>query len=293
MAPGTGMEKSREQILKRKPAYADILNFYVQVFQAQDETRQQLVMDPISIDPSLLEKKLRHDIPLIDPAEFLIDEKAAVQLMTTLCDKAQNQNHALSQAAIALQTAIADFRIDLPQVFDALLNSDGAVLSSFSEIIGISPQHLIMFTYLSMAPAIETCADQLTGYLKNRSHEKGYCPICGNHPDLFFLDDKGKRHLKCSFCSHCWDVARIGCIFCENKDPDTRQYFFSSEEKEYRVDVCERCQKYIKGVDIRYLDREFFPKMELVATMHLDINAREAGYTSLADVGPLEEDRLS
>jgi FdhE protein len=293
MAPDIPMENSRNQILKKRPAYTDILNFYVQVFQAQEENRQQILMDPISIDPSLVEKKLHHDKPLINPNDFVIDQNAAVQLMTTLCDIAQNQHNALSQAAVALQAAITDLRIDPGQVFDALLNSDGEMLSSFSETIDISSEHLIMFTYLSMAPGVETCAKQLSGYLENRSHGKGYCPICGNLPDLFFLDDKGKRHLKCSFCSHCWEVARMGCLFCDSKDPESHPYFFSPDEKEYRVNVCDTCRKYIKGVDIRHLDRPFFPKIELAATLHLDIKAKEAGYTGLADGIPINEACLS
>jgi FdhE protein len=293
MTPDSRMENSRTQILKKRPAYTDILNFYVQVFQAQEENRQQILMDPISIDPPLVEKKIRHDMPLIDSKEFMIDQKAAVQMMTTLCDIAQNQHNALSQAAVSLQTAMTDSRIDPGQFFDALLNSDGEMLSSFSETIGISSEHLIMFTYLSMAPSVETCAEQLSGYLKNRSHGKGYCPICGNFPDLFFLDDKGKRHLKCSFCSHSWEVARMGCLFCDSKDPESHPYFYSPEEKEYRVDVCDACRKYIKGVDIRHLDRPFVPKIELAATLHLDIKAKEAGYTSLSDGIPSKEARLS
>lgn len=293
MAPDTPMEKSRNQILKKRPAYTDILNFYVQVFQAQEENRLQIFMDPISIDPSLVEKKLRHNMPLIDSKEFMIDPNAAVQLMTTLCDIAQNQHNALSQAAVALQAAMMDSRIDPERIFGALLNSDGEMLSSLSETIGISSEHLIMFTYLSMAPGVEVCAEQLSGYLKNRSHGKGYCPICGNLPDLFFLDDKGKRHLKCSFCSHCWDVTRMGCLFCDSNDPELHPYFFSPEEKEYRVDVCDACRKYIKGVDTRHLDRPFFPKIELAATLHLDIKAKEAGYIGLSDGIPIKEAHVS
>jgi FdhE protein len=293
MAPDIPMENSRNQILKKRPAYTDILNFYVQVFQAQEENRQQILMDPISIDPSLVEKKLHHDKPLINPNDFVIDQNAAVQLMTTLCDIAQNQHNALSQAAVALQAAITDLRIDPGQVFDALLNSHGERLSSVSETIGISLEHLIMFSYLSMAPGVEVCAEQLSGYLKNRSHGKRFCPICGNFPDLFFLDDKGKRHLRCSFCCHCWEVPRVGCLFCDSKDPDLQPYFFSPEEKEYRVDVCDVCRKYIKGVDVRHLDRPFFPKIELVATLHLDIKAKEAGYTSQSDGIPIKKACLS
>lgn len=280
------MEKSRNQIIKKRPAYKDILNFYVQVFQAQEENRRQILMDPISIDPSLVEKKLRHDMPLIDAKEFMIDHNAAVQLMTTLCDIAQNQNNALSQSAVSLKASVRDSKLDTGMVFDALLKGDQEMLSNFSDTIDIRFEHLVMFTYLSIAPAVERCAEQLTGYLKDRSHAKGYCPICGNFPDLFYLDDKGKRYLKCGFCCHCWEVARMGCLFCDSKDPEVHPYFFSPEEKEYRVDVCDVRLKYIKGVDLRHLDRPFLPKIELAATLHLDIKAREAGYTSLSDQGP-------
>ena len=85
----------------------------------------------------------------------------------------------------------------------------------------------------------------------------------------------------------------MGCLFCDTRDPDLQQYFFSSEEKEYRVDVCDACRKYLKGVDVRHLDRPFFPKIELAATMHLDIKAREAGYISLSDGIPDKETPLS
>ncbi len=286
MAPETPMESTRIQIIKKRPAYTDILDFYVQVFQAQEENRQQVLMDPISIGRTLLEKKIHHDMPLIDPTAFEIDQNAAVRLMTTLCDIAQIQDCELSRAAVSLQSAVRDSRIDPGPVFDALLKGDRGMLSNFSTTIGIRFEHLVMFTYLSIAPAVELCAEQLAGYLEDRSHAHAYCPVCGNFPDLFFLDEKGSRHLKCSFCSHCWEVPRMGCLFCDSRDPELHPYFFSPEEKEYRVDVCDDFRKYIKGVDVRCLDRPFFPKIELVATQHLDIKAREAGYTSLPDQGP-------
>ncbi len=287
------LEQSRDQILKKRPDYKDILSFYVRVFQAQEEIRQQIRIDPVSIDPALLKNKLAQGMPLIDSGDFVIDQKAAVRLLETLCDIAGERSGELAGAAVSLKSAIEKSRINTETLFNALVAGDGDMFAAFSETIGISTRHLIMFSFLSASPSIEAGADQLSVYLKDRSHDKGYCPVCGNFPDLFFLDDKGHRHLKCSFCSHCWAVARMGCIVCENRDPDTRRYFFSPEEKEYRVDVCEACQKYIKGVDTRHMDRPFFPKLELAATLHLDFKAGEAGYSSLSDFDPVKEEILS
>ncbi|MCP4023885.1 MAG: formate dehydrogenase accessory protein FdhE, partial [Desulfobacteraceae bacterium] len=36
---------------------------------------------------------------------------------------------------------------------------------------------------------------------------------------------------------------------------------------------------YIKIVDLRQLERAFYPKLELITTLHLDMKAREKGYT--------------
>jgi len=287
------LEQSRDQILEKRPAYTEILNFYVRVFQAQEDIRQQIRIDPVSMDPSLLKKKLENGMPLIDSADFVIDQNAAVRLLETLCDIAGDRSGELARTAVSLKSAIEKSRINTETLFDALVAGDGDIIAAFSETIGISGRHLIMFTFLSASPAIEAGADQLSVYLKDRFHDKGFCPVCGNSPDLFFLDDKGQRHLKCSFCSHCWAVARMGCIVCENRDPDTRRYFFSPEEKEYRVDVCEVCRKYIKGVDTRHMDRPFFPKLELAATLHLDFKAGEAGYSSLSDFDPVKKERLT
>jgi FdhE protein len=287
------LEQSRDQILEKRPAYTEILNFYVRVFQAQEDIRQQICIDPVSMDPSLLKQKLENGMPLIDSADFVMDQNAAVRLLKTLCGIAGDRSDELTAAAVSLKFAIEKSRINAETLFDAVLAGDGDIIAAFSETIGISTPHLIMFAFLSMSPAIEAGADQLSVYLKDRSHDKGFCPVCGNSPDLFFLDDKGHRHLKCSFCSHCWAVARMGCIVCENRDPDTRRYFFSPEEKEYRVDVCEVCRKYIKGVDTRHMDRAFFPKLELAATLHLDFKAGEAGYSSLSDYDPVKKERLT
>jgi FdhE protein len=57
-------------------------------------------------------------------------------------------------------------------------------------------------------------------------------------------------------------------------------YLYSEEEKEYRVDACESCRKYIKTVDTRVLGRRAYPPLEQVASLHLDLKAAEAGYTA-------------
>jgi len=70
----------------------------------------------------------------------------------------------------------------------------------------------------------------------------------------------------------------MGCVYCGNEDVGQQHYFFSDEEKEYRVNLCDSCHSYIKMVDLRQMNRIFYPGLEFVSTLHLDMQAREKGY---------------
>jgi FdhE protein len=95
---------------------------------------------------------------------------------------------------------------------------------------------------------------------------------------LAWLEADGQRFLYCSFCWHRWPGRRAVCSSCENSDPQQLSYLYSEEEKEYRLDVCDACRKYIKTVDGRHLSRLAYPPLELIASLHLDIKGGEAGY---------------
>ena len=57
-------------------------------------------------------------------------------------------------------------------------------------------------------------------------------------------------------------------------------YFFSAEEKDYRIYVCDNCKKYLKTGDSRKADRLLYPPLEQVSTLHLDFKAQKMGFES-------------
>jgi FdhE protein len=99
-----------------------------------------------------------------------------------------------------------------------------------------------------------------------------------------FEGEWGERFLLCSFCGHKWSSRRLYCTFCDNTDSITLNYIYSDEEKEYRVDLCDKCKKYIKTIDTRKTERIIYPPLEQVATLHLDTKAKEMRYESGTDV---------
>ena len=271
------IQKAAVIIQKARPAYGALIDFYGQVFVAQSESRTHIVLDPIIIDPQLLALKQENGMPLIDPAQFLIDTPQADLLLKKICELTTAHAPKLAQAGEIILTALAEGSFDPAPVYLALLN--GRPIDETAQTLKVSPEELTLFCFSAMAPSIQSCSVQLSAYLKGTPDQKnGYCPICGNHPDVAYLDPDGKRFLMCSLCAHEWLTIRMGCVFCDSTDKQDQHYFFNTEEKEYRVYVCDNCQSYLKLVDLRQLNRSFVPRLEQITTLHLDHQAHEKGY---------------
>ena len=65
---------------------------------------------------------------------------------------------------------------------------------------------------------------------------------------------------------------------CGNKDQGSLQYFYGEGEDSYRIDLCDKCHRYIKTIDYRSLEGSD-PILEDLATLHLDVLAVQKGYT--------------
>ncbi|WP_457552122.1 formate dehydrogenase accessory protein FdhE [Desulfobacula sp.] len=275
------LKQSSNLIKKIRPAYQPILDFYAEVFLAQEKSKQNIVLPPLVIEPDLLRMKQKNEMPLIDQSEFLIDLKASEELFEEICDLAYDFAPKLSSTAQILKKMGQTDSFDLETLFSTILNNQSLTLQEMAEHLNVPEHEIIFFGYASIAPSIRVCSEQLEAYIKDTPKlKKGYCPICGNSPDMAFLDQDGKRHLKCCFCAHEWCVNRMGCVFCGNNEKENQHYFFSDEEKEYRVSLCDNCHNYIKLVDLRQMDRAFYPQLEQITTLHLDLQAREKGYTN-------------
>jgi len=265
---------------KTRPAYGPMIEFYSRIFSAQAATLAKINPDPIIIEDELLSLKKKNEMPLITPIQFRIDLKASKQLMKQICNLAVDHAPKLAKAGESLGQCLDTDTIDLDQLFNALL--DGMNIDDIAKKGKINAEGLGFFGFSAIAPSIQTGAAQLSTYLKDTpTTNKAYCPICGSSPDLAFFDESGKKHVTCSLCSHAWQVQRMGCLFCDSMDKEAQHYFFTGEEKEYRVYCCDHCRRYIKTVDIRQLGRRFFPKLEKIATLHLDMKAKEQGYRNL------------
>lgn len=112
------------------------------------------------------------------------------------------------------------------------------------------------------------------------------CPCCGGVPQLSFLQNKetsaesGNRDLMCAKCLTVWPFRRMVCANCGEEQPSKLAYFQSPAISHVRVEACDTCKHYLKGVDLTRLGNAE-PLVDEVAAAPLDLWAGEHGYTKI------------
>jgi FdhE protein len=107
------------------------------------------------------------------------------------------------------------------------------------------------------------------------------CPFCGAPPLAAVLreeGDGGKRYLLCSLCGIEWEFRRVLCPNCGEEDKDKLPVYTSGELAYIRIEACERCHTYLKGIDMTK-NGHAVPVVDELASVFLNVWAEENGYT--------------
>jgi hypothetical protein len=129
---------------------------------------------------------------------------------------------------------------------------------------------------LVMAPFLQRACESILPRIPQNSWHLGACPVCGGKPSFAALtEDFGSRLLLCSRCNGEWSYSRLGCPFCEGKDPQT---YYVSEDGSYRLYICDACHRYLKTMDIRERGSDRCLPVENLLTVSMDMAAQQKGY---------------
>jgi formate dehydrogenase maturation protein FdhE len=127
---------------------------------------------------------------------------------------------------------------------------------------------------------------QSGGLQGNSSHAETRCPYCSGKPQVSFLkitgtdSESGNRNLLCATCLSSWEFRRVVCASCGEERPFKLGYFQTDEFPHVRIEACESCKQYIKGIDLTRLGLAV-PLADDVATAALDLWATEKGYAKI------------
>jgi formate dehydrogenase maturation protein FdhE len=112
------------------------------------------------------------------------------------------------------------------------------------------------------------------------------CPYCLGKPQVSFLQviesgaESGNRNLVCATCLSTWEFRRVVCASCGEERPSKLGYFQTDEYDHVRIEACESCNSYLKGIDLTRLGFAV-PLVDDVASAALDLWAAEKGYQKI------------
>jgi FdhE protein len=278
--------KTIEHYKHEQPHYGELLDILEEVLILREKHRRSTGVSLITLDERIAGEKMSGGFPLVDFAEGELDLEAPEAYFRDLLEIGKKKSPEESA------------RI-LEELASGALSYEALVRNSFTESLEELPEEgedageeeraaegedevfdlLTLFVEESLRPSLEKIAEWYAPLLKKKGWNEGFCPICGREPKLAEIrSDEGTRFLFCNQCGYEWSYLRLKCPFCGNDDQDTLAYFSVEGEEQYRVDVCNNCNRYIKTVDFRKMNRPACLDVEDLATIHLDILANEEGY---------------
>ena len=273
------LEKTKELIQyhkKKNPAYKDAIDFYEKIREEQQSISPQLNIISVQIKNGTKSFELKEGFPLIEKKDFNIDITSSAQLFELICRIGKDANETMKNNIQAIEEATTINAFNLKELLRGF--HDDALIDRISKEFNIEKTILKFIVHMIIQPSIHANVETLKDYIDFNKWQMGYCPICGSLPYMSELKENGRRYLICSFCNFQWPGERLKCPFCENSDHNKLHYLYAEGQEAYRIDLCDKCNQYIKTVDSRKLDYEMCPELEDITTLHLDILASDRGY---------------
>ena len=273
------IKKRTAAMVKERPSHKEVLEFFKDVVTDQYSTKSKVKTATFDINEQDFKTKIIEGFPLIEKRALTLDLPSATRLFKRLC-KIMGRNKKASQDIERITQAYKTKEIDLKELFKQTDSENDDYITALSKKLGVKEDVLLFLARNSIKPIFEAYAKELKKHVDQERWWKGYCPICGSEPFIAELKEDGARFLVCSSCNYEWRFNRLKCPFCENEDHEKLRYFHTEKEgKVYRVDVCEKCKRYIKTIDTNELGEDIIPLLEDAGTLHLDILAQKEGYT--------------
>lgn len=267
--------KNLKELASEKPALADVCRFHNDLYSLRSSAG---VFVDIKIDGTKEKHLSEQGFPVLSSANLELDQKASKSFFADLLQIVSEHGRQGQDEIKILQSALKANEIDLEFLFRTALDRDHKSISQTAEKVGVQTALLEYCLNTALGAALQNCrAEGLLPQGTDWNH--GYCPVCGSLPSIAELGGKeGKKHLLCSLCGNTWTFNRLTCVHCGNTDSETLAYFTSEENPGCRVDICRKCNGYLKVIDKRERDDSLMLEIEDVATLHLDLLAAKEGF---------------
>ena len=198
---------------------------------------------------------------------------------------ARNLSETSVEGSAGQRTAerLATEAIDVGPLLEDALNGDADAIAKAAQAGGYDVSAFAQLLELALQPVLWEAAARCAALTDVDKWDRGYCPVCGSWPALAELVGAEKRRvLRCGRCGTWWSWLVLLCPYCGNDDHRYLGTLIEGDVRPHskdRVDTCERCHGYVKSVATFHSVPTPRLAAEDAATVHLDVGARDAGYT--------------
>jgi FdhE protein len=257
-----------------KPELKEILDFYEATLKAQRQVKLSFQPDLNKLDIKLCHKRSSKSLPILNSEDIQINQDLFDRLLEDIGQIIR------SKKKEAIPVTLKRFSLDKQCALllrDIL--EDGSALKKLACEMKADFSVLYLLLTQSFSPFLQSYAHKLRELVDLSGCLTGVCPICGTEPMIARLEkETGRRWLFCPLCHTEWLFKRLVCPFCENDDNESLRYFFVENDQAHRIDVCDKCKRYIKTVDLRKTDNAMNLFVENLSTLALDIVADREGF---------------
>ncbi len=257
-----------------KPELKEILEFYESTLNAQKRVQSSFQSDLSVFDNDLFRGRNSKGLPLLRTEDIKIDPQLLDKILRDICQILRKKKKEAIPATFDSSSLAEQHRL----LIEGLME-DGSILERLAGDFKINYTIFYFLINQALSPFIANYAEKLGETTDSSNWLRGYCPSCGREPLIGRLEEEtGRKWLFCSLCHTEWLFKRLVCPFCENDDQESLRYFFAEDDEAHRIDVCDKCKRYIKTIDSRRMDniRNLF--VETLSALALDIVADKEGF---------------
>jgi FdhE protein len=273
--------KTIEDYKSANPHYTDLLDIMADILILREEYRKNMKDSIFCVEENLITQKMEGGLPLIDFTGKEYDLTRPKEYFNSLISIAEKRMPEVAKNIISI---INNQQFNWEKMIRASFDHTEEEADAEKLISGSDAAENLdlidLFAEESLRPELESVAEKYGEIIARLNWTEGYCPICGKEPKIGEIrkEEEGKRYLFCHQCGFKWYFHRIKCPFCGNEEQHSLAYFEVEGEERYRVDVCNKCRRYIKTVELPKSSEEPNLDVEDIATLHLDMIAYDEGY---------------
>lgn len=265
----------------------EFLDFHIELAQA--EGRNATLYRDISVyrkpEGEDLESKLCAGFALLDPARIVVDEGLTGSLFDDICGLFETYKTLEGTQAKRLSELRKEGRIDVGGLVRSIIEQSTVYFETLAGEISANVSVPVYLAEHLARPILARCAAEFEPIMELEGDSRTTCPLCGNEPLMALLSEEGegKRLLQCSLCHTRWDFQRLPCAFCLNDEQPKLHFLHYEGDDVYRVNVCDHCKRYLKGMDGRNCgERVVDLRVEALVNSNLDEIALQKGYLRTA-----------